>query len=402
VRFSLTRSFLVSACLVTAICTGAALAQSPVAYVYVAQQGPDQYTSGPIAVYAASSAGQLSQISGSPFTETTGFIIGTTGSHFLTVDENSETSDQYLHSYSATSNGAIGEEQSKVDLHEWCAMDRGGLLDHTGKFVYVLDADDCGGNLQSFSISKTGQLTFIGNTGSTAQNAAIFWLPVLAGNDMFGYTWNNASDTACQNYVFSPMARESSGALFNTSFTETDPAPPAGDMAFQEFPGLATDDPTNHLATMVYFATDSGACDETAPQLASYTVESNGDLVSTNTYQNMPYLAQVPNFKMVLNPAGNILAVSVGTGIQFFHFNGAAPITTFTGVIGTSGYISTMSWDTDNHLYALNALSGRLHVYTATTTSVVEAAGSPYNLPYCGYAHNNSNCPQTLIVRRIP
>ncbi len=101
---------------------------------------------------------------------------------------------------------------------------------------------------------------------------------------------------------------------------------------------------------------------------------------------------------MKLNASGNILAVAVGTGIQFFHFNGAAPITTFTGVIGTSGYISTMAWDADNHLYALNGRSGKLHVYTATTTSVVEAPGSPYLPP------NNcaSGCQQTLIVRRLP
>src|SRR6185437_15038824 len=101
---------------------------------------------------------------------------------------------------------------------------------------------------------------------------------------------------------------------------------------------------------------------------------------------------------MKLNAAGTILAITVGTGIQFFHFNGASPITAFTGIIGTSGYISTMAWDGYNHLYALNAKSGKLHVYTATATGVVEAPGSPYLPP------NNcsTGCQQTLIVRRIP
>jgi hypothetical protein len=396
------RSFFVSACLVTAICTGAALAQSSVAYVYVAETGPNQTTTGPISVYAASSAGKLTEIKGSPFTQTTGAIIGTNGTHFLTVDENPDTSDQYLRSYTASSDGAIGDEVSKVDLHEWCDMDEGGELDHTGQFVYVLDAGECGGNMQSFAISKTGQLTLIGNTGSSADEAPIFALPVIAGNGMFAYTWNNSSDTACPTDVFSLMARESSGALENDStFTETDPAPPAGNQAYQYNSGLATDDPTNHLATVVNFS-DYGNCEYTQAQLASYTVESNGDLVSTNTYEDMPYLAQNPNSEMKLNAAGNILAVSAGTGIQFFHFNGAAPITTFTGVIGTSGYISAMSWDGDNHLYALNELSGRLHVYAATSTSVVEAPGSPYRLPYCGNYHGASLCTQTLVVRRVP
>jgi hypothetical protein len=68
--------------------------------------------------------------------------------------------------------------------------------------------------------------------------------------------------------------------------------------------------------------------------------------------------------------------------VQFFHFNGAAPITKFTGIIGTSGGIASMAWDKYNHLYAWNGASGKLHVYTVTTTSVVEAAGSPYsNIP---------------------
>ncbi|HTW60694.1 MAG TPA: hypothetical protein VMD55_02735 [Terracidiphilus sp.] len=398
------RSVLASVCLVTATCTGVALAESPVAYVYVAEQGPNQITTGPIFVYAASSAGKLTEIKGSPFTQaqTTGYLIGTNGTHFLAVDANPQTSHQYQRSYDVSSDGAIGDEVSTVDLHEWCDTDDGGKLDHTGQYVYVLDAGECGGNMQSFSISKTGQLSLIGNTGSSADDAPIFALPVIAGNDMFAYTWNNSSDTACPNEVFSLMTRESSGALENdSSFTETDPAPPAGDQAYQYFPGLATDDPTNHLATVVYFG-DNGDCNDTQPQLASYTVENNGDLVSTNTYQDMPYPAQPTINQVILNPAGNILAVSTGTGIQFFHFNGASPITPFTGIIGTSGYISTMSWDKDNHLYALNALSGRLHVYTASSTGVVEAPGSPYNLPYCGYAHNATNCPQTLIVRRIP
>jgi hypothetical protein len=36
-----------------------------------------------------------------------------------------------------------------------------------------------------------------------------------------------------------------------------------------------------------------------------------------------------------------------------------------------------MGSDKGNHLYALNGVSGRLHVYTATSTSVVEAPGPP-------------------------
>jgi hypothetical protein len=87
----------------------------------------------------------------------------------------------------------------------------------------------------------------------------------------------------------------------------------------------------------------------------------------------------MPN-SMSISPSGKILAAGVGTGIQFFHFNGARPLTDFTGIIGSSGYITTMQWDKSNHLYAINGATGKVHVYTVTTTSVVEAAGSPYSI----------------------
>jgi hypothetical protein len=96
-----------------------------------------------------------------------------------------------------------------------------------------------------------------------------------------------------------------------------------------------------------------------------------------------------------LNPAGTILAVAEGTGTQFYHFDGADPITPIGEIIGISGQISAMAWDKDNHLYALNT-SGKLHVYTATTTSVVESPGSPYsNIPHCAPNY----CQQSVIVR---
>ncbi len=92
-----------------------------------------------------------------------------------------------------------------------------------------------------------------------------------------------------------------------------------------------------------------------------------------------------------MSPGGNLLAVATGTGVQIFHFNGAAPITKFTGVIGTSGYVNELQWDKSNHLYAVNAASGKLHVYTVTTSSVVEAAGSPYSI-------GATSSPLSLVV----
>jgi hypothetical protein len=398
------RSFSVLACLVTAICTGVAVAQSPVAFVYVAEDVTTPTASSPITVYAASPAGKLTQIKGSPFAQTSGAMVGTNGTHFVTVDLNQPGTHQYLHVYDVASSGVIGKEVSKQDLHEWCADDEGAEFDHTGQYLYVLDSPFCGGAYQSFALSKSGELTFKGSL--VDNNNPYFNLPTFSGNDKFAYTFiqSESSQEPCPTYTFTGLGRESSGALENISFSETDPTPPPGYQAFQVGGPFVTDDPTNHLASLVQF--QNGPCGQNLQGgLASYTVENNGDLVSTNTWQNMPALAASANEggyvfdrTMLLNPAGNILAVSVGTGIQFFHFNGADPITKFTGIIGTSGSITTMAWDNDNHLYALNARSGKLHVYTATTKSVAETPGSPYEPPnVCA-----SGCEQALIVRIIP
>jgi hypothetical protein len=68
-------------------------------------------------------------------------------------------------------------------------------------------------------------------------------------------------------------------------------------------------------------------------------------------------------------------------------------------------YFGIMAWDSSNHLYALNGVSGRLHVYTVTSSKVVEAPGFPYDLPpHCPYDQQNQTqgCSQNLVVHSIP
>ena len=69
--------------------------------------------------------------------------------------------------------------------------------------------------------------------------------------------------------------------------------------------------------------------------------------------------------------------MATGTGVQVYHFNGAKPITPFTWIIGTSGYVTQVAWDNYGHLYALNAGEGEMHVYNVTSAKVKETAGSP-------------------------
>jgi 6-phosphogluconolactonase (cycloisomerase 2 family) len=115
-------------------------------------------------------------------------------------------------------------------------------------------------------------------------------------------------------------------------------------------------------------------------QLASYTVDSQGALTTTNTYEQMPRVDGWPT-SMMLDHTGKILAVTTGPGVQFFHFNGAKPITEFTGIVGVSGAVTQMAWDSDDHLYAQNVAHGKMHVYEVTTKSVKELSGSGTVIP---------------------
>ena len=140
-----------------------------------------------------------------------------------------------------------------------------------------------------------------------------------------------------------------------------------------------TADPTNHLAIAMHpwydapFGTTGGA------QIGSFTVDSQGNPLTPNTYKNMPFPDVFPTY-MNMSPDGKLLAVAGGTsgGLQVFHFNGAAPITKYSKVL-TTGLISWIRWDKTNHLYALGT-GGKLYVYTITPTSIAAAPGSPYTI----------------------
>jgi len=365
------------------------MASAQVARVY-AQDG----TSAPIYAYNSSSTGKLTTISGSPFKETIGLLVGTNGTHLITMG------NWYVHSYKVSSTGALGAQVSEINTQLYLPAGTGSAfnaeLDPTGAYVYVMfNTSCCDVDILTFEVSTSGALTF---KGSTSKGQVYGGPPAVTGNNKFAYALTLDAGQFL-DFSLAAFSRESTGVLNAISASETNPTPgPAGTYSIMSD---AASDPTNHLAVVVmpYNGTIvNGAIIGYGPQqLASYTVGTQGDTVSTNTWADMPMLPLQYGTSMAIlriNQTGKILAAGAGPGVQFFHFNGAAPITTFTGIIGTSGFISTMGWDKDNHLYALNAASGKLHVYTVTSTKVVEAPGSPYsNIPYCG------GCQQTLVVR---
>jgi hypothetical protein len=84
-------------------------------------------------------------------------------------------------------------------------------------------------------------------------------------------------------------------------------------------------------------------------------------------------------FDLNMSPSGKLVAVRGGGGLQVFHFNGSNPITHYIGLL-TTDQINQMLWDNNHHLYPLSQSAGKLHVFTVTPTSAVEAPGSPYTI----------------------
>jgi hypothetical protein len=427
------RSFFVSACLVTAICTGVAIAQSPVAYVYVGETASNNISQGsfsPITAYAASADGKLTELKGSPFTqfENAGVMVGTNGTHFIVAgpEPNPQGAGAftYLFSYDVASNGAIGKQVSVINTALYSGADCPGageqpptesaVLDHTGQYIYV---PYCSDTFQTYKISKSGDLTF--QSATTYTDSGVGGAPKIAGNDTFAYNMRLINEP---KYFYptglSVFARQSDGSLeYHGNADVTGPSLPE-DYYSSFAPGGAnyytgfnwaiaeiTNDPTNHFAAALdihkFIPPDTSANEGCA--FASFTVGSKGELTSTNTYDDMPKATGCGN-GMLLSPSGKTLAVNGASALEFYHFNGSAPITKLGEVVSKSGSFGTMAWDNSDHLYALNALSGRLHVYTVTSSKVVEAPGSPYDVPFCGYDQPDSTleCPQSLVVRIVP
>jgi hypothetical protein len=413
---------------VTAICTRVAVAQSPVAYVYVAQT--DQLQSEPIGtqpIYAYSVApdGMVTPIKGSPFTQISGEMVGTNGTHFITLGYGGDETGgpmNYLFSYDVGSNGAIGKQVSDIDTQSYIGADcpgaepdttpTGAELDHTGQYLYVPYCSDA---VQAYKIAKsTGDLTFQGATTYNPPYTLDAGLPKLAGNSAFAYNQTIIQQGPSEDpgYFggFAAFARESDGSLEYLGVPSVS-GPSLPENYYPDFTGLLTDDPTNHFAVMLgigkFIPPDTWAGAFIGCTLASFTMGSQGQLTSTNTFDNMPRLPACGQ-AMLLSPNGKVLAVlpNGGASLQFFHFNGAEPITPFTEVTSKSDDpFGTMAWDGSNHLYALNSVSGKLRVYTVDSTDVVEAPGSPYDLPpHCPYDYPDSQweCAQTLIVRIVP
>jgi hypothetical protein len=354
-------------------------------------------TSKGINLYNAAPNGKLTLVSGSPF-KTTGLMIGSNQKFFITVG------NYWVRSYPVKANGAIGAQVSQINTQIYsgrdCGTTNGAVLDHTGQDVYVLlnvppDGNNVCDAYQTFKIATTsGQLTFNGATAQDNTSPPVRNLPTFLAYNKFAYAINNfhfLTSWVDQDIYLngeSTFTRASNGTLEYLTFDSGSPSPNWGfpgpyslgggdDYLWVWIPLQVTADPTNHLAVAMYPWYDPPKGSIESPQLASFTVDSQGYPVSTNTYKNMP-LPDIYPIVLNMSPNGKLLAVGGYGGLQVFHFNGAAPITRYSKVL-TTDQVNWIRWDKANHLYALST-SGKLYVYTITPTSIGAAPGSPYTI----------------------
>jgi hypothetical protein len=357
----------------------AAAASTPAAaaYVYVG-------TSKGINLYNASSTGKLTLVSGSPF-KTTGLMIGSNQKYLITLGTS------WVRSYPVKANGAIGAQVSQINTQNYsgrdCGTTNGAVLDHSGQYLYVLlnvppDGNSMCAAYQSFAIAQNGSLSFRGSAATGSEAPPERFLPTILANEKYAYAANNFEGPVHGVFLngWSGFARESNGTLELRNLITEDPGREVdqnGDDNYPWFPQMVTADPSNHLAVAMFNwnAPPFGATGNI--QLGSYTVASNGNIRSTNTWAKMPY-TDVSPVVLGMSPDGKLLAVGGRGGLEVFHFNGAAPVTRYSKVL-TTNQVNWIRWDKANHLYALST-SGKLYVYTITPTSIAAAPGSPYTM----------------------
>lgn len=353
--------------------------QSPVAYVYVSSR-PANAGANEVVAWAAAQNGTLTPVTGSPFQENIN-SLALNGKYLFGTDGNGIDID----AYTIEQNGALAyATQTSVVQGQNCDAPVTIFLDHTGQSLYNVDlyGNDCANSTyQSFAVnSNTGGLTFLNYAGASPEYNGVL---KFIGNNQFAYA------SSC--YHFNPLVygvqRASNGALTLLSGTQPFPTAPSGE---GWCPNGAAADPTNHVAVPMYPATGPG--DQGGPyQLAVYTANASGNLTTTSTYQNMPSVAVGSVTDISSSPSGELVAVAGTGGLQVFHFNGANPITKYTGLL-TNVEVDHIYWDSANHLYGISYSGQKLFVFTVTPTAYSQASGSPYAV----------STPQNLIVQPLP
>ncbi len=349
----------------------------PSAYVYITT---------PAGINAYASPGQgaaLSLIPGSPF-QVTGTVIGSAG----VPNYNVPGSPQFLVSYDATnvytysigSNGAIGPQVSTLSTQAYSGNACGAPINAvtSGQLVYVglgnTKTPSCYAN-QTFNVSNTGLLTFLGSTELDKPVTII--PPVFSGwysNTAYAYGLESPLTGACEDEL-AGYSLESNGTLnFGSNVITSLPTPQQGWTFATKGPIAAAGAQDGLVALAMY--QQNGPCGTVQPaQLAIFDLDNAGNLISQlpdpnppygtvppQTYENMPTLPGTPS-SMAFALNGNFtvaLAVGGTGGLQVYLetlLEGntqnipEGPAVLSTNLLSTP--ITQVAWDLNN-LYAFN------------------------------------------------
>jgi hypothetical protein len=390
----MTRSIRLAVCLSTALSACAALAQSqisqideataePAAFVYVSNitnpNGPTYIDN--VYAFTAAANGKLTPVSGSPFKDNI-FSLAVNGKYLFGGNGNGN-----IDSYLMETSGVLhyeGTIDPTVYNPGGCGNPGDFRIDHSGEILYNVSEDpDCfGTHFQYFKINyTTGKLDY---TGDTAELGTSIYEIDFLGNNKFAYS------PICTIYdheevgYTTGLERHSDGDLTEVNLGNLGPVTPQSENSY--CPLTFATDPTDHMAALLQDEDADGDL-YGLPVIATYTARTNGALTTTSTYKNMPVLETATQayegFSMRMSPSGKYLAAGAINGLEILHFNGAAPATKYK-ILLAGKTIDEVYWDNNNHLYALASNSpgsGKLYVYTVTSTSVSEATGSPYSIP---------------------
>jgi len=361
------------------------IAAAPVAYIYVSN-GPGGDTPNKIAAYAAAANGSLTTVPGSPFPGNVSsmavngkFLFGST------------LNGVFVSSFKIEANGALHYSTSTEVDHsdpESASSTTPLHLDHTGSTLYreafAGDVSESS-EYESFQINpSTGGLHYLGHSApQPVYNSPLTFL----SNDEYAYASECIQYLGNYTDTFEALKRGSNGLL--THINASLPTPAAMNSSDRYCRSVAAADPAGHVAVSMQTIDESSEEPHGLPRLGTYTATTSGNLTTTSTYLNMPKVNMFSVFDMAMSPSGKLLAVAGEEGLQIFHFNGASPITPYTGLITTAG-IAQIFWDNANHLYGIGYSSQELYVFTVTPTSVSAAPGSPHVLP---------SFPMNLIVQ---
>lgn len=351
---------------------------SPVAYVYVSSS-PTGATKNVVYAFTAAANGSLTPVAGSPFKDDL-TSMAVNGKYLFGSTRNGT----WVAAFLMGSKGAL-QWTTSTNTTRFNTGGCGGnspiILDHTGASLYVMATADslCDHEFfQSFHVDNpTGYLNYLGATTPLFVNYG----PLTFGsNNAYAY------QATCSNYQgfysgnLNGYQRHTNGLLTLANLSAPVPEAKSGDFFCAD---QAAADPTNHVAVEYQLINTSIEQADGLPRIATYTSNSVGNLSTTSTRDNMATIALQYPLDMKMSPSGKLLAVAGygNGGLQIFHFNGASPVTHYTGLL-TTDQINQVFWDNSNHLYAIGVpvdnSAGRLHVYTATPTSVTEVPGSPY------------------------